>query len=274
MAEAKVVRLTPLAVFLIAFFVFSYGQERECTEPSHDIYMGYYTENPLKNPEDPTAGILLSCLPARSGPFTTEFLFSYVGCMGGVNVGRVRGSKDEDSMGGLWSGTVDGQNIGGNFRGVCMGSYCSGKWTNSKGKQFVGFGTCRYYVSPEGNWHLFTIGEGYGGLDPHVDTSTSPPRIRWNRVSGAGYYFVYVYSRECLYRTVSLSQCTLWHAVCGGEVSSVSYGDKLTCREIVPAGPLKSGRYVVSVIATGRAVLGMLPAADVKAFRSGEFTVR
>ncbi|HHJ63645.1 MAG TPA: hypothetical protein ENJ61_01930 [Aquifex aeolicus] len=266
-------KLAALVLWLLLFTHLPFAQE--CTQPDRMIYLGYYTENPSRNPEDPTAGMLLSCMPKGSGAFLTEFLFSYFGCLGGVNVGTVRGSRSGTSMSGQWRGTVDGASIGGGFEGICTENLCRGVWSNSKGKQIVSVGTCRYYVSPDGKWFLFGMGQGFGGLNLSIDTGASPPSISWQRVPGANHYFLYVFDRICLQKTVSLSGCTLWHAYCSGDVGRTGYGAFSGCRSIVPAAPLRrGGDYVIAVIATAHAIGGFLPGADVVAFEVRSFSLR
>ena len=241
----------------------------DCMKPRYSLYLGYYREDPTNNPEDPTAGMILGCFPSKSGNFRTQFLFSYVGCMGYINLGSVRGYKRITSMEGDWRGSVDGKSIGGSFEGSCNDemSYCSGNWYNSGGKTRVQVGGCRYFVSPVGSWYLFRLGEGSGNFKPNIDTSKVPPVIRWGSVPGSGYYFVYVHDKDCLYRKMSLHECTVWHASCPQGVTSVPYGDRTICIGITPALPLESGKeYVVSVMATGGSMGGMIPGSDVKAF--------
>ncbi len=144
------------------------GGLSDCNQPGYDIYIGWYAEDPTNNPEDPTAGYLVSCMPDSNGQFRTEFLFSYSGCSGGTDIGTVTGNRTGNNVSGTWSGTVDGTNIGGNFSGTWDGSKFSGQWDNTSGKVHIQIGSCEYFVAPDGTWALFTTNSAFTTTFPSL----------------------------------------------------------------------------------------------------------
>ena len=240
-----------------------------CNQSGYDIYLGYYAENPSTNPEDPTAGFLVACIPSSNGKFKSQFLFSYLGCVGGVDIGTVNGDRTGNSISGNWSGTVDNTNIGGSFSGSWDGTKFSGTWNNSSGKVFVTGPSCStgYYVAPDGTWVLYGLDTDNGNLN--IQVAGSPPTITWNNsISGVNGFLVSVYDKQCMYDKISLSECTAWSVMCANIISSLTYGTTpLRCMDLFNSQSLTSNKdYVVSITAYGSSQ------SDVKAFASKTFT--
>jgi hypothetical protein len=89
------------------------GDAKPSTAPG-GTYLGFYQEDAVNNPEDPTAGAFVIQLPEGNQSFSGNMFFTYVGCQS-TNVGRVSGARSNDRLSGTWSGTLDGEFNSGNF---------------------------------------------------------------------------------------------------------------------------------------------------------------
>ena len=239
----------------------------DCNQAGYDIYLGYYLEDPSTNPEDPTSGFLIACIPSSNGPFKSQFLFSYYGCAGGIDIGNVEGNRIGNSISGSWRGSVDGISIGGSFMGNWDGVKFSGAWDNSGGKVRIEIGDCSYFVAPNGEWVLYALDNDEGGVN--IKVTGSPPNISWdNSIAGVNGFFISVYDKICMYNKISLSECTVWSVTCPSSVNTLIYGNvPLECYEYYPDQPLTGGKdYVISITAYGTSQ------SDVIAFASKVFT--
>jgi|GEM_PF-1811291 hypothetical protein len=213
-----------------------------------ETYTGYYIESSESNPEDPTAGALFLCLPSE-GNFSGQFLFSYVGCSDGIDVGTVTGTKTQDSLSGSWTGTVDGFSIGGGFDGASSegGDVYSGTWTNSGGKQLINANGCQYYVAAYGSWTLYSKDRQDFAFSIQDDT------FSWDQVPNAGAYLLIVYDKECMCTELSFEQCMMWQVITNR--TSITYGEgSLSVSgcvfEIMPERQLQTGKeYIASLVA-------------------------
>ena len=82
--------------------------------PLTGLYVGYYQEDPITNPEDPTPGSIYLSLPAGDSAFSGSMFFTYVGCQS-ENLGTIAGTKAGPSLKGEWGGSVDGTAQKGSF---------------------------------------------------------------------------------------------------------------------------------------------------------------
>lgn len=243
-----------------------------CNQSGYDIYLGYYVEDANNNPEDPTAGYLMACMPDSNAPFSSELLFSYEGCQGGVDVGNVSGNRNGNNINGTWSGTVDGRNIGGEYSGIWDGSKFTGTWNNNNGKTRISSGSCAYYVARDGTWVLFGLNTDNGGVNPNV-SGGQQPTITWNNsINGATGFMVSVYDKQCMYDKISIASCTKWSVSCDSSVSSLSYGQTpLNCQENSVAQTLQAGtEYVLAITALETSTSNV----NVLAFATTSFTAQ
>jgi hypothetical protein len=58
------------------------------------LYIGYYHEDPISNPEDPVPGALYLSLPAGDSSFAGKMFFTYLGCQTS-SVGSISGAKTQ-----------------------------------------------------------------------------------------------------------------------------------------------------------------------------------
>lgn len=220
------------------------GSDDEVEPEQGKLYYGYYQEDPLNNPEDPTPGTLVLNLPSAPGSFSGQMPFSYVGCIGGADIGTVTGQRTDTGMTGQWTGVVDNVPVGGAY----VGSYdsandqFSGTYTNAGGKVHVsGPNDCSHDIAANGTWKL------YGG------TVTTPsnfvvsssggvkPTWSWPSLGSTVYYLVRVFDQKCLAASVTSSECMM------GEgqtlLNRIAYPN-----EFPDAKPLKDGgSYLVAV---------------------------
>ena len=155
------------------------------------LYVGYYQEDPLTNPEDPTAGAFSLNLPSGDSSFTGSMYFTYVGCQTS-NVGTVVGTKSGLSLSGTWSGTVDAQPQSGSYTGQydATTAIYSGTFVNAGGKQFRDLLPCiSYVIAPNGTWEMFAVN---ARVPSTFTTTVSGRTVSWATVANAANTLVYV----------------------------------------------------------------------------------
>jgi hypothetical protein len=149
-----------------------------------EVYVGYYQEDPLNNPEDPTMGSVYVKLPSADGGFAGNMFFTYVGCQTS-NVGSITGAKTALHLQGAWTGTLDGTAQQGSFEGdrTAQRDIFRGKYTVAGGKQHITVGNCiQYYVAAYGTFELFAVGSSDPG---DFSVSVQGQAISWRSSSGA-----------------------------------------------------------------------------------------
>jgi hypothetical protein len=155
------------------------------------LYIGYYQEDPIDNPEDPTMGTLYLTLPSSDGRFAGSMYFTYVGCQTS-NVGRIAGDKTAAHLEGTWSGTLDGTAQNGTFAGnrTPPQDIYRGKFAVAGGKQHITVGSCiQYYIASKGSFELFPVGSS----DPaSFSISFRDDSISWSPPSGAAMILISV----------------------------------------------------------------------------------
>lgn len=178
------------------------------------LYVGYYLEDPVNNPEDPTPGTVILKLPADSGAFEGQMPFSYVGCMGGADIGAISGTRSTAGLDGKWAGTVDGVAVGGNYAGTydAVNDEFSGTYANSGGKVHVQSGSCHHDIAALGTWKLF--GGNTNSPSDFVVSSTGgvTPTWSWRSLGSAVFYLVRVFDQDCLNASVTSSECMMGEA--------------------------------------------------------------
>ena len=187
------------------------GSGSEEVEPEQGkLYYGYYLEDPLNNPEDPTPGTLIVNLPDAPGAFSGQMPFSYVGCIDGADVGTITGQRTDAGMNGQWTGVVDNVPVGGAY----IGRYTSatdqfdGTYTNAAGKVHVtGPNHCSHDIAANGTWRLF--GDVVATPANFIVSSSGgvTPTWSWPSLGSAVYYIVRVFDQKCLAASVTSAQC-------------------------------------------------------------------
>lgn len=216
------------------------------------LYVGYYAEDPVNNPEDPTLGAFSLNLPTGSGSFSGSMFFTYVGCQTS-NVGTVSGTKSDSALSGMWSGTIDSLAQAGNYSGTFdTGSLgYQGVYTNSSGKQYRDLRPCiEYFIAANGRWEMFPI-------DARIPDTFSPTvsgrTISWGATTGAAQTLVYVL--DPLVAQTS-GNPVVWQTLLGA-VTSASVPASIT---------LQAGKEYVAVVSIASATGARL------AFGSQRFT--
>jgi hypothetical protein len=158
----------------------------EAVDPPGGLYLGYYQEDALNNPEDPMPGTLLLNLPAGNAKFQGNMSFSYIGCQS-HNVGTVGGDKLGTALTGQWTGTVDNRPQRGNY----LGNYnarqqlYSGTYNNAGGKQKVVVPNCiQYFIAAKGTWELFPAERTVSRQSNAKGVSYSSRQITWDARPG------------------------------------------------------------------------------------------
>ena len=159
------------------------------------LYVGYYQEDPLTNPEDPTPGSVFLSLPSGDSSFSGSMYFTFVGCQH-ESVGAVAGTKEGTSLQGTWSGSVDNTAQKGAFEGAwstAAGGY-AGTYTVAGGKQHIAIADCiDYFIAPRGTWELLPVGTNVpSGFTVAVDGNM----VHWTPPPGVAMTLVYVLDPE------------------------------------------------------------------------------
>ena len=182
------------------------------------LYVGYYQEDPVTNPEDPVPGVFSLNLPAGNGAFSGSMYFTYVGCQTS-NVGIVGGTKTDAALAGTWSGTVDGLAQSGSYSGnysQAIGSY-SGTYSNAGGKQFRDLRPCiQYTIAPKGTWEMFPVETQVPAAS--LDVTVVARTVNWKSVGGAVFSLVYVLDEAV---AKSTGNPVVWQALIAAGTSAV-----------------------------------------------------
>lgn len=158
--------------------------EPTTTPQQGGLFVGYYQEDPIDNPEDPSIGAIYLNLPNGDSNFSGNMFFTFFGCQTS-NVGTVSGNKTAQTLAGNWAGTIDGSPQSGTVNAVFgnNGNFYSGTYTNSRGKQFRDLSPCiRYTLASRGTVELFPVGENFPGT---FSVSVNGNRVVWPQVNGA-----------------------------------------------------------------------------------------
>lgn len=232
---------------LIIFVVFIFLGFSTYSQDS-SFWFGYYQEDAGNNPEDPTIGMVYLHLPGN-GRFIGELIFSYQGCTGGMQSGRVSGQVTGPSIMGNWSGSVDGVGVGGSYTGTLGADqkHYTGTYTNSAGKQKIECEGLRYFVAAKGTWQVYG---SRTSTDMEIEVSNEPendvPFFSWTDYDDLDYYRFVVIDMECLEEEQDLEKCMMWN----GEYvfSQVAYGEEYA--ELPQAKRLVKGKsYLIHVLA-------------------------
>ncbi len=144
--------------------------------PSGGLYIGYYYENPVTNPEDPTSGSLFLNLPNGNAQFLGAMRFTYIGCQT-ASTGTISGDKTDLDLHGQWTGSIDNSPQSGKYDGQydSVNGFYSGTYTNNGGKQFRDLRPCiSYYIAPDGTWELFP-------LSTTISSDKTPKGVSYDR---------------------------------------------------------------------------------------------
>lgn len=123
------------------------------------LYVGYFQEDPVTNPEDPETGAFVLTLPEQDGTLSGSMNFTYMDCQSS-NVGDVTGKKSGVAVGGTWSGFIDNSVQSGSYSGTyrVSNAHYSGVYSNFNGKQFKNVAGClQHYLAANGTWTTFAV---------------------------------------------------------------------------------------------------------------------
>ena len=173
------------------------------------VYLGYYQEDPVTNPEDPTIGAVYLHLPKGDGAFSGKMYFTYVGCQSS-NIGSVEGSKTDTSLRGAWTGTLDGTAQRGAFTGNLIApDIYSGAYTVAGGKQHVVIPNCiSYYVAPKGRFELFSVEQNQ---PQNFSISVQSNSVTWSSLPGIQMTLVFLLDLAKV--SEGLSNATVWQTL-------------------------------------------------------------
>jgi len=202
------------------------------------LYVGYYQEDPLTNPEDPTPGAFVLNLPEKDAAFDGAMFFTFVGCQSS-NVGTVKGNKAGYALSGTWSGNIDNSAQSGPYQGSYdpATGYYKGMYSNSAGKQFKDIPGCiQYYIGPNGSWEMFAVEQNQPAS---FKVSVSASKVSWANVPNAAMTLVYVI--ESGMAKAGGANPVKFQTVVPAQVTSFS----------IPAGGLSKGKeYIVATLIT------------------------
>ncbi len=154
------------------------------------LYVGYYQEDPLGDPQGALPGAFVMTLPDNDAAFRGAMFFSVAGCPGSM-ASAVRGVKAGNALSGSWSGDVDGNNRAGPWQGSYdkdAGVY-QGLYGNADGLQRTANDGCiSHYIAPHGNWEMFPALHAQP-LDFHAGVVNGS--LRWTAMPGTALALVY-----------------------------------------------------------------------------------
>lgn len=215
--------LAALGVPMLMFGVFA-AAEAVTPQKTESLYVGFYQEDPIDNPEDPTMGALYLKLPVGGGDFSGNMFFTYVGCQTS-NVGTITGMKLAEQLRGTWTGTTDGTAQHGDFAGtrVTAKDAYAGTYSVAGGKQHIAIPDCiQYYIASKGTFELFVA----GASEPATfSISVHDKLVSWTSQTGAFMTMVSVMDPEL---ARAGGNATLWQTlVIDGRNSANLNGVKL-----------------------------------------------
>lgn len=203
--------------------------------PPGGVYVGYYQQDPITNPEDPTMGSVYLSLPASDSSFSGTMYFTYVGCQSS-NVGTIAGTRRGAALSGTWSGSVDGTQQHGSMEGsyAAANNAYTGSYIVAGGKQHVDVPSCiSYYIAPKGTFELFAVGQ-------HTPSSFSVKvnghDIHWAPPGSAMMTLVFVLDPAIA--SSGHGNATVWQTLVLGPNSSVNLDE---------AGLVSGHSYVIAV---------------------------
>lgn len=193
----------------------------DTSSPPGGIYIGYYQEDPLTNPEDPTMGSVYLNLPASDSRFSGSMYFTYVGCQNN-NVGTISGVKKTGSLNGNWTGTLDGTNQKGSFDGTyssAKNAY-TGTFNVAGGKQHIDIPSCiSYFIAPKGTFELFAVGKSTPGS---FSVSLSGNSVSWAPPGGVMMTLVFVLDPAIA--SSGQGNATVWQTLVMGPQGTANLG--------------------------------------------------
>ncbi len=215
---------------------------------SSSLWFGYYQEDAGNNPEDPMSGVVYLNIP-NNGEFSGELIFSYQGCQGGMQRGRVAGQVNDNIITGNWSGTVDNVSVGGGYSGQMnegRTSY-SGVYNNAAGKKKIECYGLSYYVAGKGTWQVYGSSEPFN-MSIDVSYEEGIPFFNWTDFDDLDAFRFVIVDTECLTEQQDLEECMVWN----GEYvfTDLEYG--MEDDDLPPSKPLIKGKnYLIHVLAYG-----------------------
>ena len=184
-------RLAALSLFALANAVYLPGAAAAPAVSPGGLYVGYYQEDALTNPEDPTPGAFVLKLPEEDAAFGGAMYFTFVGCQSS-NVGAVKGVKAGAALRGTWSGTVDNSAQSGAYAGTYdkgSGAY-KGTYSVSAGKQLKNIEGCvQYYIAPKGTWEMYAVEQNQPAS---FKLDLAGGQVSWRAVPNTAMTLVYV----------------------------------------------------------------------------------
>ena len=151
------------------------------------------------------------------------------------NVGTVGGSKNDLSLWGQWSGTVDGSRQSGTYTGTYDADtqFYSGTYANNGGKQYRDLRPCiQYTIAPKGTWEMFPV---EARVPAGFSIAVAGRSISWSATTGAASALVYVMDPVIAQGS---GNPVLWQAVVNPSMAAT-----------IPATvPLQSGKEYIAVV--------------------------
>lgn len=230
------------------------------TDLLSDFWFGYYQEDATTNPEDPLPGFIYLKIP-ESGNFEGELYFSYAGCKGGIDIGRVEGTVANENLDGTWTGNVDNMSVGGGYLGQLVNANrYEGTYTNTGGKIEIECddSDLSYFVAPNGTWFVQKT-DNNDNLNIEVDTNTAPISLSWNASNQSNLIYSVVFiDAECLNGNLNLGQCLMWNGL--STTNSILYGQGINNN--VPALQLVADKTYLVAITCINALTGQATASS------------
>ncbi len=186
-------------------------------------------------------------LPAANADFAGSMFFSFVGCQP-LNVGRISGKKEQNSLTGNWSGTLDGSLQGGTYNGTYdpANVLYSGTYTVNAGKQFRDLSPCIvYYIAAFGAWELFASETTVSSETTRLSMVPTSSNATWYPPVGTQRSLVGVIDIEAA--TNGAANAVVWQRLVAHPAANTAANNAIT--EDIPPSVMQAGRsYLVAAI--------------------------
>lgn len=186
------------------------------------LYVGYYQEDRVNNPEDPATGAFVLGVPEMvTGSKTgVKLAMTYASCQT-TTLLDVTGSVGGNLYGGPWAGKVDGLEQKGSYLGSydSVSGYFGGVYTNGNGKQLINIPACKqYYLAANGKWEVFPAEKNLPGS---FAISISSTMVSWNTLPAVTTALAYVL--DPVLAQSGAANPVMSHQVLPGTTSSYSF---------------------------------------------------
>ncbi len=206
-------------------------------EEADALYIGYFLEDNINNPEDPTPGSVYFSVPPSDTHVMGSMSFTYDNCQTSSSVGTLTLNKLDNHLSGSWSGTIDATQQTGSYNLIkdSATSIYTGTYINDGGKQLINNPTCTYYLAANGVSEVFPLNTTTPATANSVNYANR--EINWPNIPEATRHLVSIINYNSL--LINKNQNAI-----------VWQGTAITNSLVLPSSVnlLTNGSYIISVV--------------------------